>query len=667
MLVATFLVVLMMLMFAQVFGTAVKTLTDQRSLAANDQKARSITDALRGDLERATYRQAVTGLCRGIAPLGPGEYPDSRQQGFFYISENDPMNDVDDVLHFTVSILETLRSPTASDPDQTPYYGRARALTTITDVNQPDWDDGVYGNGVGASRAAEVCYFVRNGNLYRRVLLLRDPLPTAGAPVDGQPSRINAGVAQPFTEFTRIYTAPGGDSFYDDFDYSAWRTYVTDFNTDGDVDPDEPPAEDEYRLVFNTLGSLDNALGLANNPIAIPGHRFGYRPGEDANRNLTLDGGEDLNGNGAIDSSRPVEFISSGDFIGRPTHQETSFDGFHYPGQDERANTIYWRTDLDLFGGVMRAAGTTVLNGGRTGEDLLLPNVEAFNIEVWDPAFTEDADADGALDPGEDLNGNDFLDSGWVDLGNNLGPGYFALSRRANPAYGPQPNNLGGPAAPAPAPAPRNRVFDTWHPRLNWNNDATHLNDFPPFRPMFVVRPSVAAWSPSTLYTVNRTNPLASTIVFPNFPEYLGIDGEPGVAGQDDDGNGITDRNTMTGALDLNEVGWPGSDDLIPSIAYVAVGRDVTAVPSQNISGWRQPDWPRTPGAVVTEPGEDLNGNFALDPGEDRNGNMTLDQGVVWQAFDNRIGLERIRITVRYRDQSSGQVRQVTLIHSFVE
>ena len=40
--------------------------------------------------------------------------------------------------------------------------------------NQPDWDDGVYDN-LSESIAAEISYFLRNGILYRRVLLLRQP------------------------------------------------------------------------------------------------------------------------------------------------------------------------------------------------------------------------------------------------------------------------------------------------------------------------------------------------------------------------------------------------------------------------------------------------------------------------------------------------------------
>ncbi|MCA9046243.1 MAG: hypothetical protein KDA69_18085, partial [Planctomycetaceae bacterium] len=59
-------------------------------------------------------------------------------------------------------------------------------------------------------------------------------------------------------------------------------------------------------------------------------------------------------------------------------------------------------------------------------------------------------------------------------------------------------------------------------------------------------------------------------------------------------------------------------------------------------------EWPRQHGAIVRE-----NANTA--------------QEVVWQCFDNRVGLETIRITIRYRDIRSKIERQLTLYHSFVE
>jgi hypothetical protein len=68
-------------------------------------------------------------------------------------------------------------------------------------------------------------------------------------------------------------------------------------------------------------------------------------------------------------------------------------------------------------------------------------------------------------------------------------------------------------------------------------------------------------------------------------------------------------------------------------------------------SNTNEPEWPTTIGATVIENGTDS------DPSND----------VVWEAFDNRQGLEMLQITIRYRDQQSGLSRQVTIRHSFVE
>ena len=179
MLVATALVVLIMILFAEIFQEAIGTVRAQRGRIANDEKAGVYTQTLRTDLNRATYRASVgrgatltaQGLLespRGIVALGPGDRPDPRQQGFVYISENDPDDDGDDILHLTVSISESLRDPLISNPSFAPYQGRA-ANQAGGSLNQPDADDGILGDSAATSRAAEVCYFLRGTTLYRRL------------------------------------------------------------------------------------------------------------------------------------------------------------------------------------------------------------------------------------------------------------------------------------------------------------------------------------------------------------------------------------------------------------------------------------------------------------------------------------------------------------------
>src|SRR5690606_1547292 len=110
----------------------------------------------------------------------------SLRQGYLYISENDPNNNADDVLQFTVDARNSSRARAGKKPE--PYYGRASLLTPdldgsgnvindfIHNLNQPEFDNGqVIPDGTGASEFAQISYFLRNGNLHRRVVLVRKP------------------------------------------------------------------------------------------------------------------------------------------------------------------------------------------------------------------------------------------------------------------------------------------------------------------------------------------------------------------------------------------------------------------------------------------------------------------------------------------------------------
>ncbi len=79
MLVATALVLLIMLLFASIYGAAVGTITEQRGLANVDSKARTIDSLIRRDLEKMTFRQLTTAGTKGIVPLAPGDEVDPRQ------------------------------------------------------------------------------------------------------------------------------------------------------------------------------------------------------------------------------------------------------------------------------------------------------------------------------------------------------------------------------------------------------------------------------------------------------------------------------------------------------------------------------------------------------------------------------------------------------------
>lgn len=122
----------------------------------------------------------------------------------------------------------------------------------------------------------------------------------------------------------------------------------------------------------------------------------------------------------------------------------------------------------------------------------------------------------------------------------------------------------------------------------------------------------------------------------------LGADGQPGVAGVDDNGNGTTDE--------VAEIGYPGSDDAPNTIVTInfsslpagsdppPLRRGVWLFDTRNGLWYRiqniQNETATTADLVLDrfiqrDGTEDLNGNGTLDAGEDSNGNGTLDFGGV--------------------------------------
>lgn len=451
MLVAMTLVVMMMVMFAQIFGVAVGTMRDQRALANNDQKARALTALLRSDLEAATYKSQLYSDSPGLVPLLAGDIVDPNQKGYFSIAENDPGSDTDDNLQFTIWV-------------QTPISGRAGLLgrpdgsgPTPVDLNQPDGDDGILGNGITWSRAAEVSYFLRNGTLYRRVLLLRDPLPHNPA-YPGQPTLAPTGQGADVggTYFDRMvpldYDAsadvnpPVVGDFWNDFDSSACLVWNDSL---GDT-----------QFHFNSIDSLDNNRGHENHPLGMPEHRFGHDPG-------------------LVAAGQPLEFLTTlpaaPQYIGRFTQQETSSPSFGYPGPASNPFNYEDSTGHTLVGGVI----AEYADGDREGEDIVMSGVEAFNIEVLDEGWSlstagPNDRADGGYPKFVNLGQNQYPAGNLGDPNNEFAADW-ANSRITNPSYG-----LAG-----------NR-FDTWHPSASIG--ASPDID-PPYRPLFALNPDLTVYS----------------------------------------------------------------------------------------------------------------------------------------------------------------------------
>ena len=606
MMVATTLVVMMMLMFAQIYVAAIESLGEQQAVARNDGKARLVDLILQGDLDRISYLSAPNSN-QGIVPLVRDDVVQSWQRGFFYLSENDQTNPNDDVLHFTTSIK------TSRGRDQSMYYGRARNVTGTLVYgtgaspqfpNHPEIDDGDTGNGVGASRDAEVCYFVRRGNLYRRVLLIRD-IDLAGVPGTNaaQPS-------QGTVDFSGLITpanAVASPSYYKAFDYSAYfrqgaSPSVRFLGTDA--------------LQNHSVAAINSAESFGCSLT-----RFGFAI-TSANQTFTSADLTDQANKRA--RGTPVEYDSAGNFFGRPLHAETGSYLWRWPGTGtNRLNStalVYNPTTDVITDGATPIVDPDTTNT-RATEDLLLSNVEAFDIEVWDQGLFEDFNQNGVLNAGEDLNGNGFLDQagGFVQLGNSSPSGYFRAAQRLNSGYGPGVDPTGTNATVTA----RNWVFDTGHPDM-WTEDPARAASFkPPYRPLqyrlaatqaFPVR-IAASWAPSTQY-------VSGAVVFKLDSFNVG-DTTFSTAyrcvgsGEDANGNQIVDASENNG----------------------------TAGTQYGSSGTTAPQWPVVPGQRVTE-------------GE-------TGSQVTWEAFDNRVGLQKIRITVRVRDPKEDLPRQFSIIHSF--
>ena len=466
MLVAVALVMLLMLMFAQVFQIAGDSIGRMRGMAENDQRARSLQNIIKADLDKRTFRFVFP--FAADEDTGAPDEKMSDRQGFVYISENNPNDDVDDVLHFTIGSNITIRNA-----DTTSFFGQALNLANPANakypspnmdfINQPDMDDLQYEpNNTGSSTMAEVVYFVRNGNLYRRQLLLRDQvLGNDPQPTDGFKRHIfdsGAATASP------LYPSgvPNSTTFWGDYDYSA--AYSTN------------NAGLPTGARFNGVSSLDNSTGSSIAAIAYPPNRYGFSPF--------------INGSSApYQAGIPKEFISNSgsnrdninQFIGRFTLEEVSHPNFQYPQgysidpagsvtnlipTDNTANlTLNTGTDYHINGPIdFGANSTTPPPSNRRGEDLLLSNVHAFNVQLWDETIQ------GFVDIGDDYTRDYTLKPDPL-------PTPPKAKTRINDWYGPRFTSESLPTV-------ANAIYDTWHPAIELDGTAGYDN--PPFLPLRV-------------------------------------------------------------------------------------------------------------------------------------------------------------------------------------
>lgn len=458
MLVAVTLVLLMMSMFAQIFQIAGGSITKQRGIAENDQRTRTFQNVLKADLDKRTFRLVMPWAAGEDGTLAESRGPE--RAGYLYISENDPNSALDDFLQFTTNVYILTKNKNTD-----PYFGKATKLPADNNValntnpNQPEADDSQpVINGTTQSAAAEVAYFLRGSNLYRRVLLIREPLDLTNA--QAQPTYTTNPVRDAFdwndtSTLPAAYPQTGGISgsstFWNDFDSSAFYGMLPSDNT-------------RYGARFHGFEDLDNASPATSFPLGNPAYRFGFNPVTAHSR----------------------EWSSNGFFLGRYTHEETSHPNFNYPqalanfavvgttADPTNANTV---VNVDVNPAPLPYRIVQDFSGGpRRGEDLILANVHMFDVKVWDE------NANGGL-------------GAFVDIGND---GSTALTAGGDLTFLPaknwhRANGIGfgsdlntGADADNDGLGNENRVFDTWHPNVSVDFDGsgtvTATERHPPYR-----------------------------------------------------------------------------------------------------------------------------------------------------------------------------------------
>ncbi len=648
MLVSVALVLLLMTLFAQVFQIAAGSVSTQRGLMENDQRARSVQTVLKGDLEKRTFRKLVPFMLNEQLDAPETEALDRR--GYFSISENDPNDRTDDVLSFTVDARVTVDSD-----DATLFYGRALTLGSLrVNENQPDRDDGrLDTNNASDSPAAEVCYFLRNGNLYRRSLLLRQP--DQGSVTEDQPTFTTAGGGQQrfFSMVAPVYPGAYGNAsnFWRDFDFSAHSSQRLDGTG---------PVWLFNGAIFNGVNSLVVTRTVPNvvadevpNAISYPPNRFGHNY---VDMNPVLAGNPPAGGFLKEYTQPGVDGV----FLGRFTQQETSDDQFQYPHQDHLNVNCPVSNNLDFVNGelVLESDPTVNFNDNftRRGEDLLLTNVHSFDIKVYDEILGR------FVDLGHGITSNGRL-------------GDFHFNQRMNGGiYGGN-----GPVA--------NHVFDTWYP---FNNSLPEdLNDN------------------GILDGTEDSVPPGNNNGILDFRQSLDLDLSGGIGNEDtdDDGQLQPGEDTNGNALWDHENHPPYRPLVVWPRSASSAGDPNTGAPRRWLPLIAGSDrWQRNTEYQVgdrvfpplgSQPGDPFfyvciaaidGGGIAGDPVVSESNaavptpsfprqdglsaihvNSTNGDRLEWRAVDNRKPLRAIQIELRFVDPTTTQMRTLTIQHGLVD
>jgi hypothetical protein len=737
------LTLVMMALFATIFSLTGTFVTKQKGVGENDQSARILTTVMKTDLEARTMRS--------VAPFHPNMTTASlaafaaSQQGYFYVSENDPSDDTDDVLQFTINMggtgLSALKNPAAGNQlygsalflalpwqkntsypagalvrPSTPTANTAglifknktgaaftsggteptwpTTLTTIADaagtwtaltspIDQPDGDDGVIAydaltpadrtldpagsnpNNTGASQFAEVTYFLRNGNLYRRVDLIRQPYDNSSAPVAGSSQPYDTDTPTPAFMIPGAYppyvAGTGSGNFWTDFDYSArlvattWQAstaYVagqivlsspanghayscTAAGTSGGAQPAFPTTPGatvtdngvtwttDAAPAVNFLGtgalenSLSNLLPAGTLPIARPDNRFGFDQTYNTTAAPPVANGAPRefafsynSGTNAVTGTSPALMF----YFGRYTQEETSNSLFQFPGNLPVINGLNF---LPMGSGSLLGLDSSNFTMWFL-DTVPTPTVGVTKSVAGGPRRGEDILLTNVVsfdvklwDPhysetvgSGDVNRNGLLDPGpaFADIGHAAASGDFLATKNIFPVYGPRiDTGYAAPASPWAAGTPAFTRPPVAGVTYNFNN--VFDTWYPQFN--FDNFPRTYGTAPSDTAVPYAPAPYRPTL-------------------------GATWSSTATYAVG-NQV---NSGDLANGYVY-----QCTAV----TTGLPGPTEPFTLGDTV--------------------GGTITDGGVTWTVMPP-LGVKAVQITVKYLDPTQNLLRQVTIVQS---
>ncbi|MEJ7593603.1 MAG: prepilin-type N-terminal cleavage/methylation domain-containing protein [Planctomycetaceae bacterium] len=639
MLVALALVMLMMTMFATIFQMATGSATKQRIIAETDQRSRQLTTILRADFAKRSFRNTF--------PFLPNEDPTqtrvpfAARTGYVYVSCNNVSSAQDDIIQFTVDARQL-----QTNSDDSRFYGASALLFdeiygTVDGTNpslpyspnQPEADDGeLVPNGTSSSNAAEISLFLRGGNLIRRIMLIRDPLPVAGQELETQPM---SSILNPFFQ-----TDAAGGSFYlgaaptvaqDDF----WRYF--DFSAVPTNMANAPNG-----VEFVGIDALSNEGDDITASFGIPNFRFGFNPVTGLSREHE----------GTASTAR---------FIGRYLQAETSAnfvsisEDFNWP--NSASSLVAWgpvnsitplnNNPLDIrnavslnptTGLVEQFDGSLGRGGPRRVEDVLMSNVREFRIELWDSRLER------WVVPGHAAS-RTYLDS----MGNPYqvaGDYHILRNAQRDPdsglfTYGP----LEIPGVNSGTP----HAFDTWHPEIarDFDSDGAAVEDIAerqaPYYPLRYYPPrqndSPPGPSPSSIPPSAGINPATEFDPISGRPNANRGFWAPGAAYYSGD---VVFANDLT-------PGWDGDGD-----GVFEWDQDSSDIPQQSVH------WAYR--CIRTTTGLPTGTSGAIAPGWQSPGLTFLDNDLLWEGFQNYQPLKSVRLTISFIEPNSETPKQLTLV-----